>query len=82
MRAASSCSRSSDCSEVMKIRQANGSHCHATMTMIDAEHFEFVAPREAEASAKFYRVHVLPPPPGAAQVRPVRLPPPVKARAA
>ena len=30
MPAASIWSRSSDCSEVMKIRQANGSHCHAT----------------------------------------------------
>jgi len=33
--AASIWSRSSDCSEVMKIRQANGSHCHATIRMTE-----------------------------------------------
>ena len=35
MRAASICSRSSDCSEVMKIRQANGSHCQATIRITE-----------------------------------------------
>jgi hypothetical protein len=35
MRAASICSRSSDCSEVMKIRQAKGSHCQATMMITE-----------------------------------------------
>jgi hypothetical protein len=35
MRAASICSRSSDCSEVMKIRHANGSHCQATMMITE-----------------------------------------------
>ena len=34
--AASFCSLSSDCSEVSRISVANGSHCQATMMMIDS----------------------------------------------
>ncbi len=36
MRAASSCSRFMPCSEVMKMRMANGSHCQATMMITDS----------------------------------------------
>ena len=35
MRAASSCSRFIDCSAVTKMSVANGSHCHATITITE-----------------------------------------------